>query len=111
VVNPRFPVAEMEKVGALFPNPDTFFGNPETEANKLVEMKALAVQQKRANLQALNDGIQDDKTRQAVQANNFEINRLLGMLATVPSSVGGNVDSDTLEGLRNFIKTQQKGPT
>jgi hypothetical protein len=111
VVNPRFPVAEMEKVGALFPNPDTFFGNPETEANKLVEMKALAVQQKRANLQALNDGIQDDKTRQAVQANNFEINRLLGMLATVPSSVGGNVDSDTLEGLRNFIKNQQKGPT
>ena len=111
VVNPRFPVAEMEKVGALFPNPDTFFGNPETEANKLVEMKALAVQQKRANLQALSDGIQDDKTRQAVQANNFEINRLLGMLATVPSSVGGNVDSDTLEGLRNFIKNQQKGPT
>jgi len=108
VVNPRFPVAEMEKVGALFPNPDTFWGNPETEANKLVEMKALATQQKRANLQALNDGIQDDKTRQAVQANNFEINRLLGMLATVPSSVGGNVDSDTLEGLRNFIKNQQK---
>jgi len=107
VVNPRFPVAEMEKVGALFPNPDTFFGNPETEANKLVEMKALALQQKRANLQALNGGIQDDKTRQAVQANNFEINRLLGMLATVPSSVGGNVDKDTLEGFRNFIQNQQ----
>jgi hypothetical protein len=111
VVNPRFPVAEMEKVGALFPDPDRFIVDPESEANKFITLKQLATQQKRANLQALSDGIQDDKTRQAVQANNFEINRLLGMLATVPSSVGGNVDSDTLEGLRNFIKTQQKGPT
>lgn len=107
VVNPRFPVAEMEKVGALFPDPDRFIVDPESEANKFITLKQLATQQKRANLQALSDGIQDDKTRQAVQANNFEINRLLGMLATVPSSVEGNVDSDTLEGLRNFIKTQQ----
>ena len=108
VVNPRFPVAEMEKVGALFPDPDRFIVDPETEANKFVTLKQLATQQKRANLQALNEGILDDKTRQAVQANNFEINRLLGMLATVPSSVGGNVDSDTLEGLRSFIQNQTR---
>jgi len=109
VVNPRFPVAEMEKVGALFPDPDKFFTNPESEAGKLVEMKALAQQQRRANLTALNDGIQDDKTRQAVLSNNFEIDRLLGMLATVPSSVTGKVDNDTAAGFRQHIMNQQNG--
>jgi hypothetical protein len=103
VVNPRFPVAEMEKVAVLFADPDKFFANPETEANKFVELKRLALSQRRANLQALNEGVQDDKTRQAVMSNNFEIDRLLGMLSTVPTSTGGNVDTDTMDALRNHI--------
>jgi hypothetical protein len=54
VVNPRFPVAEMERVGALFPDPDVFFRNPESEALKLIELKSLVMSQYRANLAALN---------------------------------------------------------
>jgi hypothetical protein len=103
VVNPRFPVAEMEKVAVLFADPDSFFANPETEANKLVELKRLATTQKRANLQALSDGVQDDKTRQAVLSNNFEIDRLLNMLSTVPLNTGGTVDSDTMDALRKHV--------
>ena len=98
----------MAKVAVLFADPDKFFTDPETEANKFVELKRLALSQKRANLQALNDGIQDDKTRQAVLSNNFEIDRLLGMLATVPSSVTGKVDSDTATGFRQHIMNQRK---
>ena len=109
VVNPRFPVAEMEKVGALFPSPENFFTNPETEANKLVEMKALALQQRRSNLTKLNQGISDDATRQAVLANNFEIDRLLGMLSTVPNQITGNVDSNTVDSFRSFIQNQKAG--
>ena len=107
VVNPKFPVAEMEKVAVLFPNPDKIFTDPETEANKFVELKLLALSQRRANLQALTAGIQDDKTRQAVLSNNFEIDRLLGMLSSVPTSTGGSVDNDTVEGLRSHIFNEQ----
>ena len=36
VVNPRFPVAEMENVAALFPNPDQFLEKPK-EPSKSVD--------------------------------------------------------------------------
>ena len=108
VVSPRFPVAEMEKVAVLFADPDSFFANPETEAQKFVELKRLAITQKRANLQALSDGIQDDAIRQNVLSNNFEIDRLLNMLATVPLQSGEKVDSATIEALRQHIRTQKK---
>lgn len=109
VVNPRFPVAEMEKVAVLFADPDSFFANPETEANKLIELKRLATTQKRANLQALSDGVQDDQTRQAVLSNNFEIDRLLNMLSTVPLQSGQKVDDGTANALRQHIFNQQGG--
>ena len=109
VVNPRFPVAEMEKVAVLFADPDSFFANPETEANKLIELKRLATTQKRANLQALSEGVQDDKTRQAVLSNNFEIDRLLNMLSTVPLQSGQKVDDGTANALRQHIFNQQGG--
>ena len=88
VVNPRFPVAELERVGALFPDPDAFFTNPEPEAQKLVELKTLAQQQKYENLKKLKAGIADDATRQQVMSNNFEIERLLGLLQGVPIACG-----------------------
>ena len=105
VVNPRFPVAEMERVGALFPDPDVFFRNPESEALKLIELKSLVLAQKRANLSAISQGISDPATLQAVLANNFEIDRLLGLLQTVPDGTNqGGADEDALNSLRNTIK-------
>ena len=110
VVNPRFPVAEMEKVGALFPDPEAFFTNPETEANKLVELKNLALAQQRANLQALQTGIEDAGTRQSVMANNFEIERLLGLLQTVPTgAIGPRLDPDAVQSLQDVIRQSRGG--
>jgi hypothetical protein len=107
VVNPRFPVAEMERVGALFPDPDKFFRNPESEALKLIELKAIATAQLRANLDAIQQGtISDAATLQAVQANNYELERLLGLLQTVPAYApdqGGVNDAD-LDFLRQTIR-------
>jgi hypothetical protein len=104
VVNPRFPVAEMERVGALFPDPDVFFRNPESEALKLIELKALVLSQYYANNAALNRGISDAATLQAVQANNFEIERLLGLLQTVPDGTNqSGADASALESLRSTI--------
>ena len=104
VVNPRFPVAEMERVGALFPDPDVFFRNPESEALKLIELKSLVLAQKRANLAAISQGISDAATLQAVLANNFEIDRLLGLLQTVPDGTNqSGADASALESLRSTI--------
>jgi hypothetical protein len=108
VVNPRFPVAEMERVGVLFPDPDAFFRNPESEALKLIELKSLVLAQKRANLAAIAQGIPDAGTLQAVLSNNFEIDRLLGLLQTVPDGTNqGGVDASGLESLRATIRGGQ----
>jgi hypothetical protein len=104
VVNPRFPVAEMERVGALFPDPDAFFRSPESEALKLIELKNLALAQRRRNLEALSQGIPDAATTQAVLANNFELDRLLSLLATVPEGQPNAVDETAIQSLRSTIR-------
>jgi hypothetical protein len=104
VVNPRFPVAEMERVAELFPNPDVVWRNPRTEANKLVELKALAEEQLSANLTNLSEGrILDDATQMAVLANNHELERLLSLLAGVPRK-GEGAPTPAVDSLRNFIR-------
>ena len=108
VNNPRYPVAEMERIAPLFPDPDAFFKNPETEARKLIEIKALALSQYYNNLTALNQGIPDAATKQAVMSQNFEIERLLSLLQTVPDGTNqGGADEAALNSLRNTISGGQ----
>jgi len=94
VVNPRFPVAEMQKVEELFVRPETFFANPSTEANKFIEMKSLALQQYRRNLTELEKGVPKAQ-REQIEANNFELQRLMSLLPGVPlpGATGGTQDS------------------
>ena len=105
VVNPRFPVAEMAKVEGLFPNVDAIWRSPETEAGKLVELKALAEQQKRSNLEAINSGIQDKSVLAGVLQNQFEIDRLLGLLQGV-ELVGDTIDPEALQSLDTLIQNR-----
>jgi hypothetical protein len=108
VNNPRYPVAEMERIAPLFPDPDAFFKNPETEAQKLIEIKALAMSQYYNNLTALYEGIPDAATKQAVMSQNFEIERLLSLLQTVPDGTNQvGADDAALNSLRNTIKGVQ----
>ena len=105
VNNPRYPVAEMERITPLFPDPESFFRNPETEAQKLIEIKALALSQYYNNLTALSRGIPDAATLQAVQSQNFEIERLLSLLQTVPDGTNQRgADPMALESLRSTIR-------
>ena len=89
VLNPRFPVAEMTKVEGLFPDTDAMFVNPKTQANKLVELKDAAINQKASNLYQLqNQELLDAKDVQEIISNNAEIDRLLGLLEGVPDRMG-----------------------
>jgi hypothetical protein len=109
VVNPRFPVAEMERVQVLFPETDAFFRNPETEANKLVELKRLALDQKRRNLEEIANGISNATLLQQVQQNNFELDRLLSLLTGV-STTPKAPNQDTIDSMRStFIRRSQLG--
>ena len=100
VVNPRFPVAEMENVAALFPDVDSFFKNPITEANKLIEMKRLAKEQLLRNLDYMASAAPSDQLSD-IEANNKELKRLLGILESVPETYGSSTQqSSVVEALR-----------
>jgi hypothetical protein len=90
VVNNRFPVAEMATVAELFPKPEAFLVDPDTEARKFVQIKRLAMQQYRHNLQQL-EGNLAPADRNAITANNLEIQRLLSLLPGV--NLSGDEDS------------------
>ncbi len=83
VVNNKFPVAEMANVAQLFPNPDAFFVDPESEARKLVTLKKLAIQQYIRNNKLLEEGGLEDSQRSDLSGNNLEIQRLLSLLESV----------------------------
>ena len=92
-VSPRMAVYDLARVERLFPDPDAFFRNPISEANKLVVLKQIAVQQRTRNDQALADGIDDPTLQSEVIRKNFEIDRLLSLLEGVDAS-GGGVNND-----------------
>lgn len=99
VVNPRFPVAEMENVQALFPDPDRFWVNPVSQANQLIEMKRLASSQLLKNLQMIapGGGASSDMIPD-IEANNREIERLLDILAAVPMTYGSTEQQSAVVG-------------
>jgi hypothetical protein len=90
VVNNRFPVAEMATVAELFPKPEAFLVDPDTEARKFIQIKQLAMQQYRHNLKQL-EGNLAPADRNAITANNLEIQRLLSLLPGV--NLSGDEDS------------------
>jgi hypothetical protein len=97
VNNPRFPVAEMQKVEGLFVRPESFFENPTSAAYKFVELKGFAIDQYRRNLTMLRDGVPKD-IRQQIEANNFELQRLMSLLPGTP--LPGEVQGATDEAVR-----------
>ena len=109
VVNPRFPVAELNKVELLYPNVDDFFVSRVSETNKLRELKRVALAQKKQNLTKLSAGGLSAEIIKAVQSNNHEIDRLLTYLGPVgiaSADQGGNADQkeQAMANLRAKVK-------
>jgi len=106
VVNNKFPVAEMEQVGTLFPDPDRFWTSPETEAKKLVTLKNLALSQKRSNLQRIQSPMATAESIDQAIMNNTEIDRLLSLLEDVPVSATPKSGS-SVDAFRNSLRQKQ----
>ena len=73
----------MATVGELFPDPDAWLRDPDTESLKFVDLKRAATQQYRRNLKELQKPGLDKKVAESIRANNFEIKRLLSLLPGV----------------------------
>ena len=100
-------MAEMATVGVLFPDPDAFFRDPTSEADKFIALKQQALEVYRINLRELKTGLPKELQR-AVQANNLEIKRLLALLQGVNTGSTGGVSQSTIENINRLEKIAEE---
>ncbi len=83
-VNPRLAVADLETTMQLFPDPDRFFANPETEVENLRKVKSIAIRQLNfLNRQLAAGKIQASELAE-VNSKMLEIEKLIDILNPVP---------------------------
>lgn len=102
-VSPRLAVFDLARVERLFPDPDAFFRNPQSEANKLVVLKRTALNQKARILEEQQAGISDTGLKAQLNQKLYEIDRLLDMLGSVDIAGGAGVSPAQLDALRQSI--------
>jgi hypothetical protein len=87
VNNPRFPVAEQKNVDELFPDPDSFWTNPHSEAQKIPIMRNMLLENLRANNEAIAGGGLTKEERSKLTSNNIEIRRALRLVGEGDASL------------------------
>lgn len=85
VTNPRFPVGEMQLASELFPDPDAFFANPESEALKLSQIKAVTDDVYEKTIRNLASGGLDSTQRREAENSLREIELLRTLVGDVPT--------------------------
>ena len=81
--SPRFAEGEQVRLAPLFPDPDAFFTNPQTQIKKLVDLKRYVEGEKLINLENL--ATESDPTiRRQMKQQNYAIDSLLRLLEGVP---------------------------
>ena len=99
-VNPRLAVADLETTMQLFPDPDRFFANPETEVQNLRKVKSIAVRQLNFLNKELAAGKIQSSELATVNSKILEIEKLIDILNPVPldnkaSGAGKNFNYQT----------------
>ena len=104
--NPRLAIADLEVTGTLFPNPDNFFGNPVTEANKIVSlMKALDAEEIRLQQMRASDSPVDSAQLAIAEQKLGEISRLKNLLGPVSAMVNTASPTD-ITGAQDLMKSK-----
>jgi hypothetical protein len=83
-VNPRLAVADLETTMQLFPDPDRFFANPETEVENLRKVKSIAIRQLDFLNKKLAAGEIQASELSEVNSKILEIEKLIDILNPVP---------------------------
>ena len=105
-VNPRLAVADLETTMQLFPDPDRFFANPETEVENLRKVKSIAVKQLVFLNKALAEGNVPAEEITQVNSKILEIEKLIDILN--PVSLDGR-STGAGKGFTYTPKKQGKG--
>ena len=104
--NPRLAIADLEVTGTLFPNPDNFFGNPVTEANKIVSlMKALDAEEIRLQQLRASESPVDSAQLAIAEQKLGEISRLKNLLGPVSAMVNTASPTD-ITGAQDLMKSK-----
>jgi hypothetical protein len=102
--SPRFAVTDLQVTGELFPNPDTFFSNPVSEANKLVSLvEALNAEEIRLQRMRASDSPQDSTVLATAEMKLGEISKLKQLLGPV-SQMSGTATPVDLSGAQNLLR-------
>jgi hypothetical protein len=102
--SPRFAVTDLEVTGQLFPNPENFFSNPVTEANKIVSlMEALDAEEIRLQRLRASDSPQDSTVLATAEQKLGEIARLKQLLGPV-SQMANTASATGLSGAQDLLK-------
>lgn len=80
VNNPRFPVAEQKNVDRMFPDPEKFWANSSTEADKIPLLRNTLEGQLRDNNEAIAGGALSKEEISKLTSNNIETRRALRLL-------------------------------
>lgn len=106
--SPRFAVADLETTGQLFPNPDKFFGNPASEANKIVSlMEALKNEEIRLQRLRASASPVDSAVLSTAEQKLGEIARLKQLLGPV-AQMGSTASPQSLSGAKNLLNQKAK---
>jgi len=107
--SPRFAVADLETTGQLFPNPDTFFANPVTEANKIISLvDALNTEEIRLQRLRASDSPVDSAVLATAEQKLGEIGRLKNLLGPV-ARMASTASATDLSAAKNFLNNQVMG--
>jgi len=112
--SPRFAVADLQTTEQLFPNEQTLLANPETEARKLLTLKAAINEERRRILELRASGAPIDSAMNAtLNQKLFEIERLNDMLGPIETTFSGTSVQDATNSAAQEIlnRALNKGKT
>ena len=79
--NPRYPVAEVERIRErITVDPKTFWVNPQDATRKMLGIRGFLEETRRTNLEQMASGTLTTQEMNAYRSNNAEINRILGFM-------------------------------
>jgi hypothetical protein len=80
VNNPRMPVAELERVATIYPDPENLWRNKENEKDKLYDLRQTLRDAQQRNKQTLQGNFPPELKAEA-RMNMFKVSRVLSMMA------------------------------
>jgi hypothetical protein len=90
VNNPRMPVAELERVAEIFPNPNTLFSSRTVEVDKLIDLRSTLLQAQERNMTILTSPDAESAEKDIARRNVFKVSRVLSMMTGLDTKATNN---------------------